>query len=120
MPVGGSDDPLTSQWFSACTGLARNAYPYASKGASNQCNTREQDSGIAEAGAFPGCVGGYPGLFDMSGNAAEWVDDCGDAGCRVRGGSFLTTVPQAACASLDSFGTSSSSSAVGIRCCADL
>lgn len=47
----------------------------------------------AVAGSLPKCVGGYPGLFDMSGNVNEWEDSCaGSLGssdaCLLRGGAY--------------------------------
>jgi formylglycine-generating enzyme required for sulfatase activity len=50
-------------------------------------------------GTNPQCVGGYPGIFDMSGNVEEWENACTPGGapdggpskyvCHVRGGSYL-------------------------------
>ena len=36
------------------------------------------------------CQGGFTGLYNMTGNVAEWEDSCDSSGnCRIRGGSFL-------------------------------
>src|SRR5262249_44889283 len=37
-------------------------------------------SSLVDAGSFPECQGGPPGVFDMIGNAWEWEDSCDDAG----------------------------------------
>ena len=45
-------------------------------------------------GTSAGCVGGYPGIVDMSGNLGEWENACAPQGfgnpdaCGVRGGSY--------------------------------
>ena len=42
---------------------------------------------------FANCAGGVTGLYQMSGNVAEWEDSCDgtapNSNCRVRGGSFF-------------------------------
>jgi hypothetical protein len=52
------------------------------------------------------CQGGVPGLFDMSGNAQEWENACGntaaDAGddtCHLRGGTFFFQSDSVTCGS---------------------
>lgn len=46
------------------------------------------------------CAGGSPGIYQMSGNVAEWEDSCdgsvANSACRVRGGSYLSANNQAA------------------------
>ena len=85
-------NPDRSQWFRACSAGGAQDYPYgntyrADAGAGGEA--RDPDV-LAEVGSTPGCEGGYPGVFDMSGNAWEWEDACNgtgpDAGCRIRGG----------------------------------
>jgi sulfatase modifying factor 1 len=90
-------DPTMSQWMRACTiapdGGAQ-AYPYGNTASTTACNGAERDAGaVVEVGSLPMCVGGVPGLFDMSGNVDEWDDGCdgtlgtGDC-CDTRGGGF--------------------------------
>jgi formylglycine-generating enzyme required for sulfatase activity len=70
---------LESQWTSACTGGGRTEYPYAGMFNKSRCNldaTREAASFIEPVKNRPMCEGGYPGIFDMSGNVMEWVDAC--------------------------------------------
>jgi formylglycine-generating enzyme required for sulfatase activity len=83
-----------SQWFNACTKGASTAYPYGNAFQPDACNGMDKaiDSTVP-VGSLPGCEGGFPGVFDMSGNAWEWEDSCnGTSGntdlCRLRGGSF--------------------------------
>jgi formylglycine-generating enzyme required for sulfatase activity len=61
---------------------------------SHACNGVDIGGAAAwPSGSTSTCQGGYPGVFDMSGNVLEWVDSCdktagaGD-NCMRRGGSF--------------------------------
>ena len=80
-----------------------------------------QPSPSVEPAGTPSCQGGYPGLFDMSGNAAEWEDACDDfAGCRVRGGGFSDKKAQdLACAADRVELRMFKADDVGFRCCSD-
>jgi hypothetical protein len=68
------------------------------------------------------CGGYYPGLWDLEGNAAEWIDSCdqGDAGpksdqCYLCGGSFIDS--QSFCTEDTSYPRNGTSPAFGFRCC---
>jgi formylglycine-generating enzyme required for sulfatase activity len=53
----------------ACGGAAQTAYPYGNNYDAAKC------SAIATSVATNlQCVGGYAGLYDMSGNVVEWED----------------------------------------------
>jgi formylglycine-generating enzyme required for sulfatase activity len=93
-PLTGADpvDPARSQWMYACTAAGTRPYAYGGSYDPTRCNTNGKT--LVDAGSLPVCVGGFSGIFDLSGNAEEWEDNCdlGDAGqndvCRLRGGSF--------------------------------
>jgi hypothetical protein len=71
-----------SEWERACRGENAASYPYGVRFAADLCNVRGgAHAALAPAGAFKGCVSAS-GAFDMSGNAAEWVQES-----QVRGGS---------------------------------
>jgi formylglycine-generating enzyme required for sulfatase activity len=138
VPYGAYADPKRDQWFAACEGRDATNYPYGNTFDPTACN------GLLTDGSYPDgatmytvepvksritCQGGYPGIFDMSGNAAEWEDCCdesegGDASaqpCRYRGGSANSDKAELECTSGMSFGSvyrrSSGTDDLGFRCC---
>ncbi|GEP05521.1 SUMF1/EgtB/PvdO family nonheme iron enzyme [Methylobacterium oxalidis] len=69
--------PSEAEWEYAARGGARTAYAWGAQIGAGKANCREcrpgQDEQILDAGRF--APNGF-GLFDMAGNAAEWVEDC--------------------------------------------
>jgi formylglycine-generating enzyme len=61
----------------ACGRGGTRTYPYGSTFNGAACNGATYDAGrpVAVASAT-GCEGGFEGIFDLSGNLAEWVDAC--------------------------------------------
>jgi Sulfatase-modifying factor enzyme 1 len=88
-------DASKSEWFDACSDGGTLLYPYGNQFKSLYCDTIDYPtSGTVPGASLANCEGGYPGLYDMSGNAAEWEDSCdGNVGsadhCAERGGSYL-------------------------------
>ena len=81
-------DATESQWMFACSAGGAHPYAYGATFDTNACNDGETYSDIAPVKKFPKCTGGFPGLFDMSGNVEEWEDSCdGQGHCNTRGGS---------------------------------
>jgi formylglycine-generating enzyme required for sulfatase activity len=129
----GFNDAAVSQWFAACTGPDQTAFPYGQVAEPGVC--RDALSGYTEPGdvGTPSCEGGFPGLFDMSGNVQEWVDVCfdggpepvSDQGCFRAGGSYdrgATDPTEIDCG--DANGEASAprkeqNETVGFRCCSD-
>lgn len=114
--------PGANEWTYACTGgdPAR-VFPYGMTYDGSKCITgRAPGDGPDEVATTVGCVGGFPGLFDMSGNMREWVDACTDAACLRMGGSYAEKDNDVSCAagSLDRRRDEQSIPS-GIRCCAD-
>jgi len=111
------------EWYVACSHDGARAYPYGTAYDPSACNGGATTGNLVPVGTKPGCVGGYDGLFDMSGNASEWVDACKDDGtCQHRGGAFYSkdpAAPRLSCSDFGGIGRLESYSTVGFRCCAD-
>jgi formylglycine-generating enzyme len=140
---GGSNPPASfadanaSQWFRACSKAGTQKFPYGNDYKASSCNGADV-SGFhpADVANKPACVGGYTGLFDMSGNVHEWEDSCsantgGNDNCLIRGGSIDNIdvlAPSLLCnSSAPTDETPSPATAkrnardelIGIRCCLD-
>ena len=120
--IGGGGNPRGDQadeWFVACSG------PDGRLQSGTTCNDSSFDGGAMmplAAAQIPNCEGGVRGLFNMSGNIAEWENSCSStdtrASCNVRGGSFLDAASALQCASAVGSHRLSESATIGIRCCA--
>jgi hypothetical protein len=103
----GWTDPTQSQWFNAC---------------SHNNDGLDYDAG-KPLPSLSTCTGGYPGLFDMSGNVFEWEDRCetNDAGpndfCFTRGGAYDQASSTLTCGEGVLYTRGSESGNIGIRCC---
>jgi hypothetical protein len=109
------------EWFAACSGPAPGAtYPYGNTYGANTCNGA--DHGVDAAvttGSMTACVGGYPGLYDMSGNVMELTSTCDSGGCAVRGGTYLNDATSLRCdSSMGGYSPPTNSQPyIGFRCC---
>jgi sulfatase modifying factor 1 len=127
----------SSQWQGACTRAATRAFPYGGTYQPTACNGAPRGASAAVAvGSLGTCEGGYTGLFDMSGNVAEFLDACdttpesacGSSGpecdlCLLVGGSFLDGADSGtdmACAYGNEVYRNARYVDDGLRCCADL
>jgi sulfatase modifying factor 1 len=117
---------MTSEWYKACTGGGVKNYPYALNYMAAACNGL--DAGIGELtpiGSLMTCVGGYAGIFDMSGNVWEWENSCDTdpqvpsetQECRQRGGSFYSDGPTLRCGVASVRARNYRNDNLGIRCC---
>jgi sulfatase modifying factor 1 len=125
-PVDSRNDANASQWYRACSSGGIYAYPYGDTYQASCCHGYENGAGATTAvGALPDCVTsapGYAGVYDLSGNVAEWEDSCTGTGpsafCELRGGSMYTDGFVLACAD---GGTNimrnSVNVIIGFRCC---
>lgn len=122
--------PTQSQWELACSAKGTRNYPYGETFDQTACNLPTTAGTLSDVGSFKNCVGGYPGIFDMAGNAAEWVDACEDGGnagsmhdnCAELGDSYLNphgdTNP-GGCPVKNYYPRGSTEPDVGFRCCAN-
>lgn len=139
--IGGTSlSPLASElaqeeWNFACSGGLVTKYPYGDSPMPGVCNIPKEntpsdpgdDETKTDVGTLPGCQGGFPNLFDMQGNVAEWVDWCdpaadgaGNEACFVRGGHTYGSAEYWSCANLAEFHARNATFLeVGIRCCKD-
>ena len=139
---GGTNPPASyidadsSQWYRACSNGGAERFPYGDSYDGGACY------GVDAPLFHPGnvatasnCEDDY-GIFDLSGNVAEWEDSCSANGaasdnCLIRGGSLEdadTTAPSLLChsSSINDNTPSSASAArstldeyIGFRCCLD-
>ena len=121
VPVGDAGiDKTNNEWFHACSHDGDFVFPYGNTYAGdNACPFPPAD----DVGTHPLCVGGYPGLFDMTGNIPEWVDACEENGqtrdqdeCTVMG---IFEGGQGTTCSDHALANRVTGLAVGIRCCAE-
>ena len=131
-----ANDPRVSEWFAACSHSGKTKFPYGDAASASLCNGCDRTAPCAnDAGAITpvaslaACEGGYPGIFDLSGNVVEWEDNCNvDTGtsqlhqCPPRGGDVTVLGANLQCTltALPTFHKRGErSSHNGIRCCAD-
>lgn len=128
-------DPLEGEWTYACTAGGTLTFPYGNVYDATACVTQTYDGDlyftagdhIRPVREATRCGGGFAGLYDMGGNATEWVDssnrEVGESDIANRFGASYVSY------SLDSLGTNctayggatrdSQSGDTGIRCCKD-
>jgi hypothetical protein len=118
---------VASEWVKGCSGPSFYAFPYGSAYSETNCNTAPRSPGVRPVATYKMCEGGYPGLFDLSGNVAEFLDGCqGTSGaadtCVAIGGSassYISEPPGESqkCASGDVRARNSMDPERGFRCC---
>jgi formylglycine-generating enzyme required for sulfatase activity len=137
----------TDEWFNICTGgnAGNNPYPYGATYRPSFCDGTDYwgsgDSAsptVVVETSLPLCQGGYPGVYNVSGDIAEWENAClpplpGDAGapdastvdagpagdtCLARGGSYQSSSTDLRCdAVVNRPARSAADPSLGIRCC---
>jgi sulfatase modifying factor 1 len=121
-------DAAHDQWYVACSRGGTRAFPYGTSYQSGVCvDVSNPTLAPLETASATGCEGGYPGIFDLSGNVAEWEDSCSaNSGaadsCADRGGSLFDgqySTPSVRCDSSDQHQRQTRHQAVGFRCCWD-
>lgn len=106
-PLLSGDPGSNDEWEFACSNGLRQDFPYGTSPELCACYfprswEMEDPNGLCgndslknfnahnDVGTLPGCEGGFPGLYDMTGNIAEWTNRCPsdapDAQCVTRGG----------------------------------
>jgi formylglycine-generating enzyme required for sulfatase activity len=121
VPAGSGDDPSVDQWYFACSRGGQRMYPYGDTFKASACRGPGAIES-ARAGGMPACVGGYEGVFDLSGNVWEWEDHCDGDRCANRGGAWGHTELALSCpfASVGYYQDRDIARAdTGFRCCGD-
>jgi hypothetical protein len=109
-----------AEWQGACSGPQALQYPYGNAYSTTACNGLDKGLGaIVPTAQVSTCVGGYAGVFDMSGNAYERTATCAAGTCRIRGGSYRSGAGAGLlkCTTGFDFPEGSGDPAVGFRCC---
>ncbi len=112
------------EWERACKGDKSFRFPYGNKWKSAYCVTedaRGRDRSLYPSGKARRCVSPF-GVYDMSGNLAEWVADIFEKGLNdrtVKGGSYKRPDYAVRCASRMNAPPDTRDDEVGFRCCAD-
>ncbi len=108
------------EWKTACRGAKRmNAYPYGKNFNDRACNTmnnRKVSNRAAESGEFTDCRT-REGLYDMSGNVAEWTDGGSEDSAQVYGGWWQSGKKGSSCTSFMHMPETKGRLFVGFRCC---
>jgi formylglycine-generating enzyme required for sulfatase activity len=121
-------NPATAQWFNACSRGKGVTFPYGDTYMPGLCVDPASGGQPQEVTSKPGCQGGFPGLFDMSGNLWEMTDNCDGPGpndnCHSCGGAYDSVADpppnQFACSYCRTWGRTAAASDIGFRCCKDL
>jgi hypothetical protein len=103
------------EWYSACSGPNSYDYPYGNVYA-NVCNGNAEQTTTDATGENPSCEGGYPGIFDISGNLVEWTL-CNTDGFCDHGGSFGSGSAELDCLDSEGYSVDNEPDRVGFRCC---
>ena len=112
------------EWEKTCRGPKNLRFPYGDNFDPDACNTQDKQTNprkITVVGIFGTCKSGY-GVFDLSGNAAEWTTSPFEAGAAdraVKGGSASRPGFDDRCSSRRRLAAGSHDVNVGFRCCAD-
>jgi len=144
--AGPVKNPLVSggsQWVIACSSDGTQTYPYGSTGMPGLCVDKKFVStiaGVQPVMSAATCQVGTSGIYDMSGNASEWQDDCvaatstsgvaADLGktdeCDAYGGAVSSDYSDTSCTAAASatdtlahFTRAQVAPDNGFRCCAD-
>jgi formylglycine-generating enzyme required for sulfatase activity len=117
---------VASEWRAACTQDGAKQFPYGSGFVAGTCNSATDGGTAVAVGSMTKCEGGYPGIFDMSGNVQEWRAACDvDSGggkfendvCLLGGGSFSTSTVSQGCNFVFKGPRSGKFADLGFRCC---
>ncbi len=125
------NDEAKSEWYNACSSCGKYKYTYGDNEVQDQCNDYFSGSmDVLEVQSRPQCQSPdtlYQGIFDLSGNVAEWENSCdnGSGGatsndCRIRGGTTSPLIDDIRCLATDVRARNITYKYIGFRCCAPM
>jgi formylglycine-generating enzyme required for sulfatase activity len=120
-----------SEWYSACSNGGADIYPYGANYDPTACNGADHAGtgcspggtcSLVPSGELASCSNHSGGPIDMSGNAAEIVDECqvqsgASDTCYVRGGAVNTSGDGLECGTVVQQRRDATSAFTGFRCC---
>ncbi len=122
-----ADNPGKSDWMSVCSNGGATTYPYGAAYQGTLCNGDQfPQTGCPDCTTFPAneqtSCATQSGVTNMSGNVAEWVDECSNNSgetddCRTRGGSYASDASKLECGATSGYQRSAATPTVGFRCC---
>ncbi|HEY2366657.1 MAG TPA: SUMF1/EgtB/PvdO family nonheme iron enzyme, partial [Polyangiaceae bacterium] len=112
----------SNQWLAACSHDGTRAYCYGSTWDAGACNDDNINSSVFPVSTFPDCVGGFPGIYDMTGNAREWIDSCtadkdNNDNCVIMGGDYTDDHNGSVCTHNVVHNRDYTDDSTGFRCC---
>lgn len=116
---GYTADAATDEWYGACTNGGTTDFRYGDAEVVGACN-REFPGELANVKASAGCHGRgvYEGIYDLGGNAGEWVNVCTPSVCRMYGGAIGISATECDSAENNHPGKTDTAFNLGFRCCA--
>ncbi len=126
-------DPLKEEWAYACTAGGTRTYPYGNDYDETACvtldygitpNPADSTAVLRPIREAKKCEGGCPGLYDMGGNATEWVDESntviGNSDIMTTfGADYATSKTYTNCIIRSANFRGERDGGTGIRCCKD-
>jgi len=118
---GTYNQPKQGPWYDVCSSNGANDYPYVGTFQSNYCNDSSAAvKALVDSGSKTQCVTAS-GVFDLTGNASEWLDACSGTGpndsCDTRGGNYNDGASVAACGGSVNVPKKRGLATLGFRCC---
>lgn len=116
------------EWKTACAGPVNLIFPYGNTYEAGRCiDVTVAPPGVANVKSKATCEGGYSGVFDMSGNVAEWLDcgceydnpDSTKTNAFIGGGAYHNTDDELNCTPVNTSPIIGFRKDVGVRCCYD-
>jgi formylglycine-generating enzyme required for sulfatase activity/serine/threonine protein kinase len=112
------------EWERACKGYQGYRFPYGDEFETDKCNVKTaggEKRPLAPAGSFADCKSGF-GVFDLSGNLAEWTAtplSAGSSARIIKGGASNKPDWAVRCANRGNKPAGSRDAYLGFRCCAN-